>query len=154
MPPPARTGRPRIYCSVACRDRAAAIRQEERERRDRERHRAEQEVLRRARDEEAARRRDVEYQRAIQAGGAVAANTRWDRLYDETLDKYGGRYGLCQWEDEDDSGEFAGRRCTRRTTAGVYCWRHNRQLERESERRRRKKERASTSSSTSTTRKE
>jgi hypothetical protein len=33
------------------------------------------------------------YQRALEAGGAVAANARWERLYDETLDKYGGRYG-------------------------------------------------------------
>jgi hypothetical protein len=94
--------------------------------------------------EEAERQDEAEYQRILDAGGAVAANARWERLYDETLDRYGGRYGLCQWEDEDDSGEFAGRRCTRRTTADVYCWKHNRQLDRESERRRREKERAST----------
>ncbi|HET6792523.1 MAG TPA: hypothetical protein VFI35_13200 [Actinomycetota bacterium] len=70
-------------------------------------------------------------------------------MYDETIDKYGGRYDLCQWEDEDANGDFLGRRCTRRT-ADVYCWRHNRQLERESERRRREKERASTSFPTPT----
>jgi hypothetical protein len=109
---------------------------EEMERRERERREAE----RRVREEQAARRRELEYQREIAAGGAVAANARWERLYDETLDKYGGRYGLCQWEDEDGSGDFAGRRCTRRTTADVYCWRHNRQLDRESAARRRHKE--------------
>lgn len=131
-------------------NQAAAIRQEERWRRELERYRAEQEALRKARDEETARRDEREYRRAIATGGAVAANARWERLYDETLDKYGGRYALCQWEDEDANGNFLGRRCTRRT-ADVYCWRHNRQLERESERRRREKERAST---TPTTRKE
>ena len=154
MPPRAWTGRPRIYCSDGCRDRAAAIRQEERWRRELERYRAEKEALRKARDEETARREEREYRRAIATGGAVAANARWERVYDETLDKYGGRYGLCQWEDEDASGDYLGRRCTRRTTAGVYCWRHNRQLERETERRRREKERASTSSPTPTKRKE
>jgi hypothetical protein len=106
--------------------------QRERKRREAEREKREAERLRRA---------EREYQRAIAAGGTVAANARWERLDDETLDKYGGRYGLCQWEDEDDSGQFAGRRCTRRTTGDVYCWRHNRQLERESERRRQEKER-------------
>jgi hypothetical protein len=106
------------------------------ERRGRERREAE----RRSREEAAARRREREYQRAIAAGGAVAANARWEQLYHETYDKYGGRYGLCQWEDEDDSGELLGRRCTRRTTSDVYCWRHNRQLERESDKRRREKE--------------
>ena len=103
------------------------------ERRERERREAEREE----REAERLRREEREYQRAIAVGGAVAANARWERLYDETLDKYGGRYGLCQWEDEDGSGGFAGRRCTRRTTADVYCWRHNRQLDRESEKRKR-----------------
>ena len=37
---------------------------------------------------------------------------RWERLYDETLDKYGGRYEPCQWEDEDANGDFLGRHCT------------------------------------------
>jgi hypothetical protein len=105
------------------------------EQRERERREAE----RRGREEEAARRREREYQRALAAGGAVAANARWERLSDETHDKYGGRYGLCQWEDEDDDGNYEGRRCTRRT-ADVYCWRHNRQLERETEKRKRQRE--------------
>jgi hypothetical protein len=135
MPPRPRTGRPPIYCSVGCRDAAAASREAERNRLARERYDVEQQAVRKARDEEAARRHEREYQRAIAAGGAVAANARWERVYDETYDKYGGWYGLCQWEDEDDSGEFTGRLCTRRTR-DVYCWRHNRQLERETERRR------------------
>ena len=121
---------------------------EERNRLARERYYAEQEALRKARDEEAARRLEREYQRAISAGGAVAANARWERLSDETLAKYGGRYDLCQWEDEDANGNFLGRRCTRRT-ADVYCWRHNRQLERESERRRREEAEATRQSSAS-----
>ena len=93
----------------------------------------------RSRAEEAARRGEREYQRALAAGGAVAANARWERLYDETNGKYGGRYGLCQWEDEDDDGNYEGRCCTRRT-ADVYCLRHNRQLARETAKRRRESE--------------
>ena len=153
LPPPAVTGRPRTFCSAQCRAAnewvVVSRRREEMERREKERREAE----RKAKEAANARRLEREYQRAIAAGGAVAANARWERLEDETFDKYGGRYGLCQWEDEDDSGEFTGRRCTRRT-ADVYCWRHNRQLDRESERRRREKERASTSFPTPTTRKE
>ena len=118
-----------------------------------QREREQREAAWKAKEEANARRLEREYQRAIAAGGAVAANARWERLYDETYDKYGGRYGLCQWEDEDESGEFTGRNCTRRTT-DVYCWRHNAQLERESERRRREKERGSTSTPTPTKRKE
>jgi hypothetical protein len=136
LPPPALTGRPRTFCSAQCREANERVvvsgRFEEKQRRDQEQREAE----RRAREEQAARRREREYRRAIAAGGAVAANARWERLYDETHDKYGGRYGLCQWEDEDGSGQFTGRNCTRRT-ADVYCAKHNRQLERESERRRR-----------------
>jgi hypothetical protein len=132
MPPPARTGRPRIYCSDDCRDGAAAIRQTEREHQYRERYRAEQEALRKARDEEAARRREAEYRRAIEAGGDVAAEAKWQRLFDETLDSTGSRYQLCMWAL--DNGEYGA--CTNRT-AGVYCAKHNRQLKRESERRRR-----------------
>jgi len=87
------------------------------------------------REREAQRRREAEYQRALKVGGDVAAEARWERLYDETLDA--GRHGLCQWAL--DNGQYGA--CTRRT-ASVYCWRHNRQLERESERRRREQERA------------
>jgi hypothetical protein len=116
------------------------------EQRDREQREAEREK----REAERLRRAELEYQRAIAAGGAVATNARWERLYDEALDKSGGRYGLCQWEDEDGSGQFTGRNCTRRT-ADVYCAKHNHQLDRESERRRREKERASTSFPTTPT---
>jgi hypothetical protein len=55
-----------------------------------QRKRERQEAERRAREEEAARRREREYQRALAAGGAVAVNARWERLCDETQDKYGG----------------------------------------------------------------
>ena len=72
---------------------------------------------------------------------------------DETLDKTGGRFGLCQWEDEDREGRYLGPECTRRTD-DVYCARHNRQLDRESERRRREKERTSTSTPTPSIREE
>ena len=142
LSPPAVTGRPRTFCSAQCRAAnewvTVSRRREEMERRDREQREAE----RRRREADAARRREREYRRALEAGGAVAADARWERLYEETYDKYGGRYGLCQWEDEDDGGQLAGRRCTRRTTADVYCWRHNRQLERETARRRREQEAA------------
>jgi hypothetical protein len=142
LPPPAVTGRPRTFCSAQRRAAnewvVVSERREQMERRDQERREAEW----RAREEEAARRREREYQRALATGGAVAANARWERLYDETYDKYGGRYELCQWEDEDDDGNYEGRRCTRRTT-DVYCWRHNRQLERETAKRRREREAAS-----------
>ena len=140
MPPPAPTGRPALYCSIACRrwNEYAVTRHkwEERERIERPKRQAEWEARRKAEEEERARRRDEEYRRAIEAGGDIAAEARWERLYDETLDE--GRYGLCQWAL--DNGLYGA--CTRRTT-GVYCWRHNRQLDRESERRRRAKERAS-----------
>jgi hypothetical protein len=139
LPPPALTGRPRTFCSAQCRAANEWIvvsrKREEMEQRELEKREAEREK----RETERLRREERDYQRAIAAGGAVAANARWERLYDETLDKYGGRYGLCQWEDEDGSGHFT-RRCTRRTTADVYCWRHNRQLDRESEKRRRQRE--------------
>ena len=85
------------------------------------------------------RRLEQEYQVAIKRGGYDAAMARWDKAYSETNDACGGRYGLCQWEDEVD-GEFIGRMCYRRTT-DVYCAKHNRQLEREIERNRKAKER-------------
>jgi hypothetical protein len=44
-----------------------------------------------------------EYQRAIKAGGRIAAEARWWRRCDETLDA--GRYGLSQWEEEIE-GEY------------------------------------------------
>jgi hypothetical protein len=76
-------------------------------------------------EREAQQRVEEEYQQAIAAGGDIAANARWERLYDETLDKTGSRYGLCQWEL--DSGQYGA--CTRRTS-DVYCAKHSRQAER------------------------
>ena len=60
------------------------------------------------RREEAKSQDEAEYKSLLAAGGAVAANARWERLNDEAYDKYGGRYGSCQWEYEDDSGESPG----------------------------------------------
>src|SRR5688572_21237108 len=54
--------------------------------------------------EEAKRQTEAEYQSLLTVGGAATANARWERLYDEAYDKYGGRYGLCQWEDEVGRG--------------------------------------------------
>jgi hypothetical protein len=93
---------------------------------------AEREAERQRRWDEIDARHEREYQRAIATGGDVAATARWQRLYDETLDATESKWGLCQWALED--GEPGA--CTRRT-ADVYCWVHNRQLERESEKRRR-----------------
>jgi hypothetical protein len=84
----------------------------------------------------ADRRREQEYQQAIKAGGRVAAEAKWWRLYDQVSDE--GRYDLCQWEDEID-GEYT-HACFNRTRLDVYCSMHNRQLEREVERNRRAKE--------------
>jgi hypothetical protein len=139
LPPPAVTGRPRTFCSAQCRQanewHMDSRRREERERREREQREADWETRRKAKEDQAARRREREYQRAIEAGGDIAAEARWQRLYDETLDAHGGRYSLCQWALEDGNPGA----CTRRT-GDVYCWMHNRQLERDTVRRRRAKE--------------
>jgi hypothetical protein len=144
MPPPSLTGRPALYCSLTCRrdNEYAVARQRwaEQERRDRPRREAEWLARRKAQEEEAARRRERAYRQALEAGGDTAAEAKWQRLYDQTLDSTGSRYGLCQWAL--DNGQPGA--CTRRTT-NVYCWRHNRQLDREAEQRRRAKERAVTS---------
>ena len=138
LPPPAVSGRPRTFCSAQCRAAnewaVVSRRREEMEQREREQREAEW----KAKEAANARRLEREYQRAIAAGGVAAADARWERLYEETYDKYGGRYGLCQWEDEDSEGRYLGRECTRRTT-DVYCWRHNAQLERQAEAYRRHK---------------
>ena len=98
---------------------------------------AEAEAWRTARDQEEARRRELEYRRAIAAGGDVAAGARWHRLYDEVLEETESRLGLCQWPL--GNGEPGG--CTRRT-ANVFCWVHSRQIDREAEERKRKREAA------------
>jgi 5-methylcytosine-specific restriction enzyme A len=88
---------------------------------ERERERAEAD-LRRQREQER------QYQRAIKAGGHMAAEAKWWRASDSG--------DLCQWEDEIE-GEYT-HVCYRRT-ASVYCWRHSRQLQRETEQRRRER---------------
>ena len=121
LPPPAVTGRPRTFCSAQCRAAnewvVVSRKREEMERREREKREAEW----KAKEAANARRLEREYQRAIAAGGAVAANARWERLYDETYDKYGGRYGLCQWEDEDDEWGVPRAQSARAARRDVYC---------------------------------
>jgi hypothetical protein len=97
------------------------------EQREQKRHESEREK----REAERLRRAERDYQQAIAAGGDVAAEAKWQRLYSETLDATGSRYGLCQW---DLANGLPGA-CTNRT-ASVFCAKHNRQIERESERRR------------------
>jgi hypothetical protein len=98
----------------------------ERKRREAEREEREAERLRRA---------ERDYQLAIAAGGDVAAEAKWQRLYDETLDATASRYGLCQW----DLANGQPGACTNRT-ANVFCAKHNRQLDRKAAARRRRKE--------------
>ena len=121
---------PAREAAAAARAERAAAREAELERLERERIEE-----RHRRQAEADRRREREYQQAIKAGGRVAAEARWWRASDETLEA--GRYGLCQWEDEID-GEYT-HLCFNRTRSDVYCSTHNRQLEREIERDRRQR---------------
>ena len=111
---------------------AAAARQAERERRDRDRREAEGASWRSARDQEEARRREAEYRRAIAQGGDAAAEVRWHRRYSEVLEETESRLALCQWPlaNEQPGG------CTRRT-ANVFCGVHSRQIDREAEKRKR-----------------
>jgi hypothetical protein len=135
LPPPAVTGRPRSFCSAQCRQANERVmvsrRFEEKQRRDREQREAEWEE----REAERLRRAERDYQRAIAAGGDLAAEAKWQRLYDETLDATGSRWGLCQWELANDQPGA----CTRRT-GDVYCAKHSRQVEREAEKRRRERD--------------
>jgi hypothetical protein len=109
-------------------------RREEIERREAERREAEWKAREKAWEDKAER----EYQRAIKAGGRVAAEAKWSKAFDETLDATGGRYELCQWEDEIED-EYT-HTCFNRFS-DVYCAKHNRQLDRESQRSRKSKER-------------
>jgi hypothetical protein len=122
---------PAREATAAARAARAAAREAELERLERER--VEERLRRQA---EADRRREQEYEQAIKAGGRVAAEARWERASDETLEA--GRYGLCQWEDEID-GEYT-HVCFNRTRLDVYCAKHAHQVEREVERNRRAKE--------------
>jgi hypothetical protein len=132
LPPPALTGRPRSFCSAQCRQANERVvvsrRREEMERREVERREAEWKAREKAREDKA----EQEYQRALKAGGDVAAEARWQRLYDQVSEE--GRYGLCQW-DLPNGHPGA---CTNRTV-GVFCAKHSRQVDRES--RRKSKER-------------
>jgi 5-methylcytosine-specific restriction protein A len=134
LPPPALTGRPRSFCSVQCRQANEWIvvsqRREEMERREAKQREAEWRAREKARGDKAER----EYQRAIKAGGDVAAEAKWQRLYDQVSVE--GRYGLCQW-DLPNGHPGA---CTNRTV-DVFCAKHNRQLDREIQRNRKSKER-------------
>jgi hypothetical protein len=104
----------------------ASQHREEKERREREQREAEATRRREELEAEVARREEREYQRAIEAGGDVAAEAKWQRLYVQTLDATQGRYDLCQWALP--SGLPGA--CTNRT-ANVYCAKHSRQLDRE-----------------------
>jgi hypothetical protein len=124
MPPPASRGRPAVYCSLQCRRDAEYGRKLARTP-----PRTSLDVWRRQRaDQEAedARRAEQEYQKALKAGGDVAAEAKWWRLYSAE-----SRYGLCQWALP--SGRLGA--CTNRTT-GVFCAKHNREVERRIEKRR------------------
>jgi hypothetical protein len=128
LPAPAVTGRPRTFCSAQCRraNEFLVISRNREEMQRREKGRIEAE--RKAREKRAARKAEREYQRALQAGGRVALEAAWWQKSDELADA-GGRYELCQWEEEIE-GEYT-HVCMRRTT-DVYCRMHDRQLERES----------------------
>jgi hypothetical protein len=79
LPPPAVTGRPRSFCSAACREANERVvvsqRFEEKQRQERERREAEAARRRREVDEARFRREEREYRRAIEAGGT----SRWRR---------------------------------------------------------------------------
>lgn len=97
LPPPAWTGRPRIYCSERCRDEAAAIRCFERERLDQERRAAEE-----------ADRATAERRRNLRAGGVR-------RLEQLQIDAWDAR--RCGWFEASDEDV-----CQRRVTRAYLLW--------------------------------
>ena len=97
LPPPAWTGRPRIYCSERCRDEAAATRYAERERLEQERRAAEQ-----------AERAAAERRRNLRAGGVR-------RLEQLQLDAWDA--GRCGWFEANDEDV-----CQRRVTRAYLAW--------------------------------
>jgi hypothetical protein len=134
MPPPAPTGRPALYCSLTCRrDNEYAVarrRWEERERRERPKREAEWRAQRQAQEAARLEAEEAERQRNLAAGGLVAL----DQMQSDAF--YADR---CGWYDDDTDTEV----CLRPTDESfVWCKKHNRQLDRESEQRRREREKA------------
>jgi hypothetical protein len=110
----------------------ARRRWEERERRERPKREAEWRAQREAQEAARLEAEEVERQRNLAAGGVVAL----DQMQNDAF--YADR---CGWyEDDDDPADGV---CQRPTDESfVWCKKHNRQLDRESERRRRERERA------------
>jgi len=133
MPPAKPTGRPALYCSLACRrwnEYAVAQRRwAEQERRERPQRDAEWRAQLEVRDAEAARAYERERRRILAAGGIHAL----DLLQREAFEN-----DRCGWyEDDQEALEV----CLR-PAAPIWCKKHNQQLEREAEERRRARARA------------
>jgi hypothetical protein len=128
MPPPALTGRPRSFCSAACRSAAERYRvsQEYYEKQRREQEEQDRAAARRRAAVE--RERLKERERILDAGGYEAGMLLWEEAYTESLDK--GGPGLCQWQDEED-GNYLPRQCfqPQEEDWDVYCVDHNRIVE-------------------------
>jgi hypothetical protein len=129
MPPPALTGRPRSFCTAACRSAAERYRVSQQYL---ERQRREQEEQNRAaarRLAAAEKKRLKERDRILAAGGYDASMLLWEEACHESLDKGGRR--LCQWQDEDKDkqGEryYLPRQCFQ-PQEQVYCGHHNKVL--------------------------
>jgi hypothetical protein len=127
MPPPALTGRPRSFCSAACRSAAEKYRISQEYHEKQRREQEEQERAAAQRRAAAEKERLKERERILKAGGYDAGMLLWDEAYTESLDK--GGPGLCQWQDEVD-GKYLPRQCFQEAE-GVYCADHNRVLEAE-----------------------
>jgi hypothetical protein len=133
MPPPALTGRPRSFCSAACRSAAERYRisQEYLERQRREQEEQNRAAARRRADAE--KKRLKERERILKAGGYDAGMLLWEEAYHESLRKDGT--GLCQWQDEDKDKQgthhYLPRRCFQPQAApwDVYCDGDNHLLE-------------------------
>jgi hypothetical protein len=134
MPPPALTGRPRSFCSAACRSAAERYRvsQQYIEKQRREQEDADRAAARR---QAAADKKQLkERERILKAGGYDAGMLLWEMAYNESLDK--GGPGLCQWQDEDTEGTqgpehpYLPRQCFRPQEEDwdVYCRHHNQVL--------------------------
>jgi hypothetical protein len=128
MPPPALTGRPRSFCSAACRSAAERYRVSQQYLEKQRREQEEQERAAARRLAAADKKRLKERERILKTGGYDAGMLLWEMAYNESLDK-GGR-GLCQWQDEDPNQEghhYLPRQCFR-PEEQVYCAHHNKVL--------------------------